>query len=80
MVREQRDVVERVLGWARELKENPSLRQADIARREGVSRARVSQLMKLARIPSGRLKGLRDSECGKLSVRELLKIAGAGER
>ena len=76
VAREQRDVVERVLGWAQELTRNPSLRRADIARREGVSRARVSQLMKLARVPAGRLKELRESKHGKPSVRELLKISG----
>ena len=79
VAREQRDVVERVLGWARELEENPSLRRADIARREGLSRARVSQLMRLARLPAGRLKGLRASKGENFSVRDFLKIAGAGE-
>jgi len=79
-MRPQRDVVERVLGWARELNENPSLRRADIARREGLSRARVTQLLRLARIPFRRLKELRDSKGGNFSARDLLIIAGAGEK
>ena len=66
--------VAKALSWAKELDLNPRLKRADIARREGISRARVTQLLQLATRGS---KFWDDFKCsGKdFSLRDLLSLA-----
>jgi hypothetical protein len=69
----------RAKSWAAELANDPSVRRADIARREGLTRARVTQLLVLNRIPPDALKQIRQkmpSGRRPVSVRLLLRIAG----
>ena len=67
-------MVAKALSWAKELDLNPRLKRADIARREGISRARVTQLLQLANRGS---KFWDDLKCsGKdFSLRDLLGLA-----
>ncbi len=58
-----------VLAWADELKRDPKLRLADLARRHGLSRARVTQLMPLASLKE---ETLRDTSA--MSLRALLRL------
>ena len=61
-----------------ELANNPSLRRADIARREGLTRARVTQLLALNRIPPDALQQIRQKMVSgrrPLSIRMLLRFA-----
>ena len=63
-----------------ELANNPSLRRADIARREGLTRARVTQLLALNRIPSDAVLQIRQrTTAGRrpVSIRMLLGLAEA---
>jgi hypothetical protein len=64
----------KALSWADELRQNSNLKRADIARREGISRARVTQLLQLAGRGSEFWNDLRTS--GKLlSLRQMLVMA-----
>ena len=61
-----------------ELANDPSLRRADIARREGLTRARVTQLLALNRIPPDALQQIRQrtmAEKRPVSIRMLLHLA-----
>ncbi len=44
--------LELALAWRQQLKENPKLNQAKIAAREGISRARATQIMALLKLPA----------------------------
>ena len=64
----------KAIAWAEELDRNPGLKRAEIARREGVSRARVTQLLQLA--AKGRsFWGEIESSGKNFSIRDLLKHA-----
>ena len=60
--------------WADELARNPKLKRADIARREGISRARVTQLLQVASRGRKFWDDLRASG-NHFSLRDLLGIA-----
>lgn len=63
-----------VRSWAVELKRNANLKLSDIARKHGLSRARVTQLMPLALLDEKLItEKLRMNR--KASVRDLLKLA-----
>jgi hypothetical protein len=64
----------KALLWTEELNRNSHLKRADIARREGISRARVTQLLQLAERGNAFWRDLRASG-KKFSLRELLDIA-----
>ncbi len=65
-----------VRGWAADMNRDPTLRLADIARKTGLSRARVTQLMPLARLAEATLQEHR--HLGEsTSIRALLKLAAA---
>ena len=68
----------RAKSWKAELAKNPSFRRADIARREGLTRARVTQLLTLNRIPPDALQQIRQKVAAgrrQLSIRILLGLA-----
>jgi len=68
----------RARSWQAELSNNSSLRRADIARQEGLTRARVTQLLALNRIPPDALQQVRlkMAEGGRqVSIRYLLRYA-----
>lgn len=61
-----------------ELANDSSLRRADIARREGITRARVTQLLALNRIPPDALLRIQKKMAAArrpLSIRMLLGLA-----
>ena len=61
-----------------DLANDPSVRRADIARREGLTRARVTQLLALNRIPPDAVQQIRqEMAAGKrpVSIRLLLRLA-----
>jgi len=47
------------LKWKRQISDDPNLNQSKIAAREGLSRARVTQVMNLLRLPGAVQAGLR---------------------
>jgi len=51
------ETVDRAFGWAEELKMGAT--QAEIAQREGMTRARVCQLLKLSTLSAEQVEGLR---------------------
>jgi ParB-like chromosome segregation protein Spo0J len=64
-----------------ELANDSSLRRADIARREGLTRARVTQLLTLNQIPPDAIQQARQNMADgnrPASVRALLRIAAEG--
>jgi hypothetical protein len=61
----------KAIAWADELAGNPKLKRADIARREGMSRARVTQLLRFAAHGRGFWEDLRASG-NPFSLRDLL--------
>jgi hypothetical protein len=64
----------KAIAWADELAQSPKLKRADIARREGISRARVTQLLQFAARGRKFWADLRASG-NRFSLRELLGIA-----
>ena len=68
----------RAKSWQAELAKNPSFCRADIARREGLTRARVTQLLALNRISPEALQQIRQKVATgrrQLSIRILLGLA-----
>jgi hypothetical protein len=68
----------RARSWQAELANNLSLRRAHIARREGLTRARVTQLLALNRIPPDVVQQIRQKMASgrrPLSIRMLLGLA-----
>jgi len=69
-------VVLKVRSWALELKEGRVRSCAEIARREGITRARVSQLWSLSEITSEQSdKALTGSKGREISLRRFIQIA-----
>lgn len=64
----------RVQGWGSELRSNPKLKRADIARREGLTRARVTQLLGIAALSPDKVRKKMDGD-PRLSLRDLMKAA-----
>jgi hypothetical protein len=64
----------KAFAWADELAGNPKVKRADIARREGISRARVTQLLQFVARGRKFWEDLRASG-NHFSLRELLGIA-----
>ena len=56
------------------------LRQSDIARREGLTRARVTQLMKLVDLPADVRSGVKagDESFADWSIRQAIELAAQG--
>ena len=77
--RQRKPRLTKAFAWADELTGNPKLKRTDIARREGISRARVAQLLKL--IARGRKywEDLRRSG-NHFSLQDLPGIARGSER
>jgi hypothetical protein len=68
-------VVLKVRSWAVDLKEGRVHSCAEIARREGITPARVSQLWPLSKITAKRMDDfLEASKAGRKSLRQLLRI------
>jgi hypothetical protein len=68
-------VVLKVRSWAAQLREGRVHSCAEIARREGITRARVSQLWPLSRLTGKRMDNfLKASKDGRISLRQLLSI------
>jgi len=68
-------VVLKVRSWDSQLREGSVSSCAEIARREGITRARVSQLWPLARIIGKRIDDvLKAGEDRRVSLRRLLRI------
>ena len=69
----------RARSWQAELAGNPSLRRADIARREGLTRARLTQLLTLNRIHPDALQQIQQKMAARgkrpVSIRLLLRLA-----
>lgn len=75
------------LRWAKELGENPGLKRTEIARKAGVSRARVTQIMNLLRLPKHIQKYLSSppapltiASFSERSLRRVLSIADEAEQ
>jgi hypothetical protein len=69
-------VILRVRSWASQLREGSVHSCAEIARREGITRARVSQLWPLSKITSERAdEALRAGKGREISLRRLIGIA-----
>jgi hypothetical protein len=69
-------VVLKVHSWAALFKEGRVRSYAEIARREGITRARVSQLWPLSRIAKKKAdEALTDSKGKEISLRKLIRIA-----
>lgn len=67
--------IHKVHSWAAQLKDGRVRSCAEIARREGITPARASQLWPLARITGKRMDDvLKASEDGRISLRRLLRI------
>jgi len=67
----------RAKSWMTELANDSSFCRADIARREGLTRARVTQLLALNRIPSDAPQQVRlEMSAGRrpVSIRALLRL------
>ena len=61
--------------WQRQI--NQGVKRSEIARREGLTRARVTQLMKLSRLPK-EVRRQIDEELGEdevYSIRALIKLS-----
>lgn len=72
------EALSRAKSWMTELANDSSLRRADIARREGITRARVTQLLALNRIPPDALLRIQKKMAAArrpLSIRMLLGLA-----
>jgi hypothetical protein len=68
-------VVLKVRSWAAQLREGRVNSCAEIARREGITRARVSRLWPLSRLTGKRMDNfLKASKDGRISLRQLLRI------
>ena len=67
------------MAWQTDIEER-GLRRADIARREGFTRARVTQVMKLLDLPDDVRKRLLDGdeEVAGMTVRDAIGIAVGG--
>ena len=79
---QRKDIINEALmrarSWMKELTVNPFLRRADIARREGLTRARVTQLLTLNRISPQAIQQIHQKiAAGKrpVSIRLLLRLA-----
>ena len=73
-----REVLEQVDAWQRQI--NQGVKRSEIARREGLTRARVTQLMKLSRLPK-EVRRQIDEELGEdevYSIRALIKLSSGG--
>jgi hypothetical protein len=69
-------VVLKVQTWAGQLKEGRVASCAEIARREGITPARVSQLWPLSEITRGQAdKAMAESNGRELSLRRLIRVA-----
>lgn len=66
------------LGWQAEI-ETGGITRADIARREGLSRARVTQVMALLDLPDDVQQQLLDGD-ERWSIRRALREAGGSTR
>jgi hypothetical protein len=75
-------VVLKVHSWAKQLREGEVKTCAEVARREGITRARVSQLWPLWRITREQAEpAMRKRPGGAVSLRNLIKFARkAGEK
>ena len=71
-----RDALLKAIAWQKDIEES-SMRRADIARREGLTRARVTQIMGLLDLPEDvRQKVLdRDPEVGSWTIRKGMEMA-----
>jgi hypothetical protein len=73
-------VVLKVRFWAAQLRVGRVLSCAEIARKEGITSARVSQLWPLSRITGKRMDNfLEASKGGRFSLRQLLRFVREGE-
>jgi hypothetical protein len=75
------------LRWDKELGENPGLKRTELARKTGVSRARVTQIMNLLRLPNYIQKFLSSPPApltldsfSERSLRRVLAIADEAEQ
>jgi hypothetical protein len=69
-------MVLKVCSWATQLKEGKVRSRAEIARKEGITRARVSQLWPLSGITREQADdALRSSNGREVSLRRLIRIA-----
>lgn len=66
----------RVQAWESELRSNPELRRADIARREGLTRARVTQLLAIAELSPDIVRMMLAGD-PRLSLRDLIRATAA---
>jgi hypothetical protein len=72
------DALAKVELWAVDLA--GGLKKSEIARREGLTRARVTQLMKLTALPDEVRQGVKSGdECfSEWSIRQAIELAGQG--
>jgi hypothetical protein len=68
-------VVLKVHSWAAFLKEGRVRSRTEIAKREGITRARVSQLWPLSRITKKADEALTEGKGKEVSLRKLIRIA-----
>jgi hypothetical protein len=69
-------VVIRVHSWAKQLREGRVQSRSEVARKEGITRARVSQLWPLCRITREQAElSLRASTRREISLRTLIRFA-----
>ena len=69
-------VVVRVQSWAEQLREGRVRSRSEVAKREGITRARVSQLWPLSRIAKEQAEqSLRGSSRREISLRALIRFA-----
>ena len=71
------NALRRAMGWAEEI-ETARVTRADIARREGISRARVTQIMSLLSLPPDEQSAILNGE-RLFSIREAIQLAGASK-
>lgn len=69
------DALRQAMAWHEEIVAG-NVRQADIAKREGLTRARVSQLMKLRQLPADEQKKLLEG-AADASVKAALRLVGS---
>ena len=72
-----KEALRKAMAWQREM-EDQGIRRADIARREGLTRARITQILGLLKLPDD-VKALLiagHDEVAGMSIREALRRAG----
>ena len=65
--------LERAQLW-QSLIDSQGMSRADIARREGISRARVTQIMSLLTLPAAVIEAIKSGKDGGMTIRQALKL------